>query len=67
MLKKIIMFILGILITAYSLMFNIIYLNLFKMGYDLKKYIIFVIAHFECMLIFIGIFLIILSFKMHKK
>ena len=66
MLKKIIMFLSGIFITSYSLMFIIIYLNLLKMGYNFLEYLKYVFTHFECLMIFIGIFLIIISLRKNE-
>lgn len=63
MFKKIIMFICGIIITSYSLMFIIIYLNLLKMGYSIIEYLKYIFTHLECLMIFVGILLIILSLK----
>lgn len=63
MFKKIIMFICGIIITSYSLMFIIIYLNLLKMGYNVIEYLKYIFTHLECLMIFVGILLIILSLK----
>ncbi len=63
MLKRIVLFILGIVITSYSLMFIIIYLNLIKMGYSFIEYIKYIFTNIECNLIFVGIILICLSFK----
>lgn len=67
MLKKIIFYILGVIISSYSLMFIIMYLNLLNMGYSIFDYLIYIITHFECLLIFVGILLIILSIKKGKK
>ena len=67
MLKKITLFILGILITSYSLMFIIIYLNLIKMGYSFFDYIKYVFTKIECLSLIIGIILICLSFRKNKN
>lgn len=63
MFKKIIFFIVGIFITSYALMFFIIYLNLLKMGFTFIKYIKYVFSRVECLMIFLGILLILISFK----
>mgnify|MGYP003289639282 CR=1 FL=1 len=60
-LKRIVLFTIGILLSSYSLMFIIIYLNLLKMDYSFIEYLMYVIKRFECMLLFIGIFLILIS------
>jgi len=67
MLKRIFCFILGIIITSSSLMYIVIYLNLLRMGYTLIEYVKYTLTHFECLKIFIGIILILLSFKKGYK
>ena len=67
MLKKIVCFILGIFMTSYSLMFIIIYLNLLKMGFSFLDYLKYIFTRFECLMIFLGIILIYLSFRKEKK
>lgn len=67
MLKKIVCFIFGMIITSYSLMFIIIYLNLLKMGYTFLKYLKYIFTRFECLLLFLGIILLCISFRREKK
>lgn len=67
MLKRIIYFILGIIITSSALMYIVIYLNLLRMGYSMLDYVKYVLSSIECTKIFIGIILIILSLKKGKK
>lgn len=67
MLKRIIYFILGIIITSSALMYIVIYLNLLRMGYSMLDYIKYVLSSIECTKIFIGIILIILSLKKGRK
>lgn len=67
MLKRIVCFILGIILTSYSLMFIIIYINLIKMGYSFIEYIKYIFTRIECLLIILGIILIIVSFKKRIK
>ena len=65
MLKRIVCFILGIILTSYSLMFIIIYINLIKMVYSFIEYIKYIFTRIECLLIILGIILIILT-KIHE-
>ena len=60
-LKRIILFTLGVFLSSYSLMFIIIYLNLLKMDYSFIEYLIYIFKRFECMLLFVGIILILIS------
>ena len=66
MLKRLVCFILGIVITSYSLMFIIIYMNLIKMGYTFLEYIKYIFTRVECLSIFIGIILICISLRKRK-
>lgn len=67
MLKRIISFIIGIIITSSSLMYIVIYLNLLRMGYSFKDYVKYIVSSIECTKILIGILLIYLSLKKGKK
>ena len=67
MLKRIFCFILGIIITATSLMYIVIYLNLLRMDYSFIDYVKYIVSSFECTKIFIGILLIYLSIKKGTK
>ena len=62
MLKRVVCFIIGMLITSYSLMFIIIYLNLIKMGLTFKEYFKYISTRIECISILFGIILIYISF-----
>lgn len=67
MIKNLILGLVGILITSYSLMFIIIYLNLLNMNYSLIDYILYILTHIECLIIFLGIILIIISLRKGKN
>ena len=67
MIKRIVSFILGILLCSNSLTFIIIYLNLLKMEYSFTDYFRYITHSFECLTFIIGIPLIILSFKKSIK
>ena len=60
---KIILFIIGLLLTSIGLTFIILYLNLFVMGYSIIKYIIFIFTNFWTLLFFIGNIFLYLSLK----
>ena len=47
-------------------MFIIIYLNLLKMNYTFIEYLIYILTHAECLIIFMGIILIVISFRKEK-
>lgn len=66
MLLKIVMFILGIIITSISLMFIIMYLNLCIMGYTFFEYLNFISKEPACFMIILGILLIALSMYRRK-
>jgi hypothetical protein len=66
-LKRVVIFILGVFLSAYSLMFFVIYLNLFKMGFTFFEYIKFIFTRLECLMIFLGIILIYLSLRKGNK
>lgn len=67
MIKKILLCLVGIFLTSYSLMFIIVYLNLLNMGYSFIEYIKYIFTHIECLLIFLGILLIYISLRKDKK
>lgn len=65
--KKFFFFIAGVFLTSYGLTFIIIYLNLLNMGYTLFGYIKYILTHFECLIIILGIILLYLSFERKDK
>ena len=67
MIHRIVLFIFGILVCSYSLMFIIIYLNLLKMGYSFIDYIKYIINSKECLILFFGILLIYISIRRKDK
>ncbi len=60
---KLLNIIIGINLISYSLLFYIMYLNLFTMGYSLWYYLLQIIIHLETLLIIPGIYLIWSSLK----
>ncbi len=67
MLLRIFLFIIGVLISSLSLMFLILYSNLFNMGYNFFEYLNFISKRIECLMLFIGILLIIVSMYKRKE
>lgn len=65
--KKFFFFVAGVFLTSYGLTFIIIYLNLLNMGYTLFGYIKYILTHFECLIIILGIILLYLSFERKDK
>lgn len=55
---KVILFILGILLSSIGLLFDLLYLNLLSMGYSFLEYVKFIISRIECNALFIGIILL---------
>ena len=64
---KLLKIIIGINLISYSLMFFIMYLNLFTLGYGLGYYLLQIISHLETLLIFPGIYLIWSSLHKNNK
>ena len=58
MLLRIILFIGGIFLSAYGLLFMIIYLNLINIGLTFDEYFKLICARYECMSFFIGLLMI---------
>lgn len=66
MLLKLLLFILGIYLVSLSITFIIIYLNLLNQGYNFMEYVQFIIRRPEILSIFLGLFLIFISFRKGK-
>ena len=62
--NKIIYFFVGVLLVSISIVFFILYLNLFVIGYNLLEYLLFCFKRIECLLFIPGI--LILYFKYIK-
>ncbi len=67
MIKRIICFILGVLLCSNSLTFIIVYLNLLRMDYSFSDYLSYISNRLECFTFIIGIPLIIVSLKKEYK
>jgi len=64
---KFFLFLTGIMCSAFSLSFILIYMNLLNMGYSFKEYVYFIFSRFECINFFIGILLIVISLRRKEK
>ena len=64
---RILIYIIGIILASTGLTFIIIYLNLINMGYTFLEYVNFIIRRLECLNLFIGIILILISLLVKKK
>ena len=67
MLMRILIFLIGIILTSVSLCFLIIYLNLFNMGYSFLEYVNFIIRRLEIVCVIPGLFCIISMIKRKEK
>ena len=62
--KNIIIYLISMTFMIYGLIYIIIYMNLFSIGYPFIDYILFIITNLDCLTFFIGfILLVILSIK----
>lgn len=62
---KVILFILGIFLCSFGLLFDLLYLNLLSMGYSFLEYVKFIISRVECNSLLAGV--IILFFLLGGK
>ena len=58
---------LGIFLCSISLFFAIIYLNLLTIGYSFFDYVKFINMRLECLIFYVGLFLIFLSLERKIK
>ena len=61
--KKVIFYILGLIMSIIGLFFCFLNLNLFTIGYSLGKYGKFIISNIECNILFMGLLIIILVYE----
>jgi len=64
---KLIKIIIGINLISYSLMFYIMYLNLFNLGFTLSDYLLKAVTTFEMLLIIPGIIFIWNALQVKKR
>lgn len=63
--RKILLYILSVLLMSVGLTFIFIYMNLFAFGYTVLEYLSFIFTNFYCLLFFVGF--ILLNILLHKK
>jgi len=63
---RIIIFLLGIILTITGMISLILYLNLLTFGYSFLEYVNFIIRKFECISLFIGLIIIWISITRRK-
>lgn len=63
--RKILLYILSVLLMSVGLTFISIYMNLFAFGYTLLEYLSFIFTNFYCLLFLVGF--ILLNILLHKK
>lgn len=64
--RKYILFLLGIIFISLSITFQILYLNLFTIGYSFFDYLNFIIKRGECLIIIPGILILIYVLKIKR-
>lgn len=64
---KILLFLIGFGLTTIGLMYTILYLNLFSFGYNFIDYVNFIIRRIECINLFLGLSLMIISLNLGGK
>mgnify|MGYP003314417636 FL=1 len=64
---RIIIFLLGIILTITGMISLILYLNLLTFGYSFLEYVNFIIRKFECISLFIGLIIIWISISYRRK
>ncbi len=64
---RLLLLILGFIVSIIGLFFIILYLNLFVIGYNFLEFVYFIIRSIYCDLFFIGIIIIILEMKGIRK
>ena len=60
---RILLYIIGVILTSIGLFFIIIYLNLLTIGYSFLEFVKFISRRFEVWLLLIGIICIIISLE----
>lgn len=61
MFVRVLFFVLGLVLSIIGLVYDISYLNLLTMGYNFCFYVKFIFSRIECLLFFIGIFIMFFS------
>lgn len=67
MLFRIFLFLLGFGLTTIGCVYIICYMNLISLGYNFFEFVNFIFRRIECLIAFIGVILMILSFMIGGK
>lgn len=65
--KRIILFIIGVFLSASGLSYMVIYLNLLVMNYSVTDYLRYIFTKMECLSFFVGYILILLSIYVKRR
>jgi len=58
---RVFVFVLGFIFSIIGLIYDICYLNLLTLGYNFSFYVKFIFSRVECLLFFIGVFIMLFS------
>lgn len=61
MLARIFFFLIGFGLTIIGSVYIIVYLNLLSIGYNFFEYVNFIIRRFECLIGFLGVFIMFIT------
>jgi len=64
---RVLLIIIGFVLTVIGLSYMIIYLNLLTMGYTVKEYFVYIFTRYECIFFFIGYIILIMSFYIKRR
>ena len=56
-------FVIGVVLTSIGLAFSFLYLNLMTTGYSFPQFVNFIFRRGECLIFFLGVILILISFE----
>lgn len=65
--NRIILFILGLIMSSMGLSYIIMYLNLLVIGYSFIDYLIYIFTKLECIIFFAGYILLLLSIVIKRR
>ncbi len=65
--NRIILFILGLIMSSMGLSYIIMYLNLLVIGYSFIDYLIYIFTKLECIIFFVGYILLLLSIVIKRR
>lgn len=65
--NRIMLFILGLIMSSMGLSYIIMYLNLLVIGYSFIDYLIYIFTKLECIIFFVGYILLLLSIVIKRR